>query len=195
MNRGAATNFWNFIANFYARQKVSDQEAYQYKLDATEKLLNKETVLLEFGCGTGSSSLYHAKKVGKIVAIDASQAMIKIATEKMKNSNIANVEFIVSDIESYQNPSIKFNVVLGLNVLHLIPNWEETILKISSLMEPGGYFISSTACTGEGSHILKALIPFGALGLLPKLQFFTNSQLEQVIIKSGFKILKNIRVV
>ena len=191
MKSAAATKFWDFIANFYARQKVGDQDAYQFKLDATEKLLNKESAVFEFGCGTGSTALYHAPKVRKIVAIDASQEMIRIAREKQKNANAANVEFGVFDIQNYQNASEKFDVVLGLNILHLVPNWQQTIAKVHDLLKPGGYFLSSTACIGQ-SFFLKALIPLGALGLLPKLQFIKANELDRVLRDSGFEVLDSL---
>ena len=57
------TRFWNRIAGKYARQPISDEETYEKKLAITRKYLTPESEVFEFGCGTGSTAILHARKV------------------------------------------------------------------------------------------------------------------------------------
>jgi ubiquinone/menaquinone biosynthesis C-methylase UbiE len=76
MDRSA--RFWDRIAKRYARRPVTDEAAYQKKLQVTREYFNSESEVLEFGCGTGSTAIAHAPHVNHIHAIDISSKMIKI---------------------------------------------------------------------------------------------------------------------
>lgn len=182
--------FWDTIAKFYSKQKISDPEAYDFKLKRTQKYLSSDSKVLEFGCGTGSTALIHAPKVREILAIDSSKKMIEIANLKLKKSNLTNLKFKQATLFELTEPQSSFDAVLGLNVLHLVPKTEETIKKSFDLLKKGGLFITSTACLGEG-FFLKIFLPiFGKLGLLPKVQFFSDEALKSMMRNVGSEILE-----
>ena len=63
--------------------------------------------------------------------------------------------------------------------------------KVHSLLKPGGYFISSTACIGDFAKFIGwVAAPFSYVGLLPKLNVFTKSDLRSRMENAGFKIEK-----
>jgi ubiquinone/menaquinone biosynthesis C-methylase UbiE len=94
-----AAEFWDNISIKYAKKAVPSEDIYQEKLKRTQKLFNKDSVVMEFGCGTGTTSLIHAPFVKEIVAYDYSPGMIEIADKKKADQNTENVTFEVKAIE------------------------------------------------------------------------------------------------
>lgn len=54
------SKFWDKMAERYSKRPVSDEAAYQKKLQITQEHLHPHMELLEFGCGTGSTAITHA---------------------------------------------------------------------------------------------------------------------------------------
>jgi ubiquinone/menaquinone biosynthesis C-methylase UbiE len=86
--------------------------------------------VLEFGCGTGDTAILHAPYVNIVRAIDLSSRMIEIAEGKAKEANVKNVNFECTGIDSLDVPKESFELVLGLSVLHLLPNKNEVMKKV-----------------------------------------------------------------
>lgn len=182
--------FWNIMANRYSRQKIENPAAYEVKLAATREVLDPSHRVLEFGCGTGSTALLHAPRVSSILAIDTSPRMMAIANEKVKKEGVENVVFQVGTV--FDIESEPFDVILGLNVLHLVDDMTRTLRRCHALLRPGGVLVASTACVAEGW--LPWLLPIpGALGLLPAMKFFEEGTLLTAHRDAGFEVLSSTR--
>jgi len=181
--------FWNLIAGRYARTPVADEAAYQHKLAATKRLLSPEMDVLEFGCGTGSTALHHAPFVRRYTGIDFSPKMIAIARDKAKAAGQSNLSFEVARIEDWTAPDQSYDVILGMSILHLLEDKEAVLAKVHRLLKPGGLFVSSTVCATDMPRIATWILPVGsALGLLPLVQRFSDSDLVASHIEAGFVI-------
>eukprot|EP01083_Nonionella_stella_P314462 1132915_1 len=55
--------FWDKLASGYFKSPIKDLDAYQIKLELTQQYLKPDMDLLEFGAGTGGTSLQHAPHV------------------------------------------------------------------------------------------------------------------------------------
>jgi len=190
-------SFWDRHAEKYAQRKIANPDAYQVKLERTRHYFTPESVVLEFGCGTGSTALLHAPSVKKIVATDVSKKMIDIARGKLEKEGLDNVEFRQATLEDLDDPPGSYDAVLGLNILHLLPDMEGAIQKSYELLKPGGVFVTSTVCckevTGMAGVFLKLIVPIGgAFGFFPHLNKFGSDTLEQSITGAGFTILENL---
>lgn len=189
-----ASRFWDRLAVRYARQPIADKAAYQRKLQVTRDLLRPDMEVLEFGCGTGSTAIAHAPHVRHITAIDISEGMLAIARAKAAAANADNIRFERSAIADYAAADGSFDIVLGMSVLHLVDNRDAVITKVHRLLKPGGYFVSSTACLGDGMRFFKYIAPIGhALGLLPLLRVFSRRELVASISAAGFEIVEDWR--
>jgi len=184
-----AQKFWDRFAARYAKSPVSDPESYEKKLAITRGYFASDSKVLEIGCGTGSTAISHAPFVGHIHATDISPKMIEIA--KSKAEGMKNISFEAVDIDDIALPEGGYDVILALNVLHLMPNMEEVVAKMARLLKPGGVLVSGTSCIGDGAKLLKLVLPIGkALGLLPPVSFFTEAALLAAHEKAGLEIVE-----
>lgn len=183
--------FWDRIADKYARSKISDEAAYEKKLELTRALFTPDTTALELGCGTGSTAITHAPFVKRMVATDLSGRMIDIATDK---DGADQVEFRQASFEDIVADGVEHDVVLALSLIHLLPDPQDAIHKIWSMVKPGGAFVSSTACLRDMNPLIRLILPVGhALGFFPKVQVFTGDHLVEMMQNAGFTIERDWR--
>ncbi len=184
-----SSRFWDRIAARYARQPVADEAAYQKKLAVTRELLRPDMEVFEFGCGTGSTAIAHAPHVKEILAIDISEKMLEIARSKAETAGVGNVRFEHADIDGFTAPDGRFDVVLGLSILHLLEDRNTAIAKVYRMLKPGGVFVSSTVCLGERMKFFKLIGPIGQwLGVMPLVRVFTVQELVDSLEAAGFSI-------
>lgn len=181
--------FWDKRAKKYALRPVADQEAYEKKLEITRTYFRPDSEVLEMGCGTGSTALAHAPYVRRILATDISPAMIDIARRKAKTEQITNVTFETRAVMGHEKPDSCYDVILALNLLHLLENPGAAITDAYRGLKPGGAFVTSTACIGDMSWYFRIIAPVGyRLRLIPLVKVFTRGQLKQSLMEAGFVI-------
>jgi ubiquinone/menaquinone biosynthesis C-methylase UbiE len=185
-----SAKFWNRIAHRYSRHPVSDEAVYTKKLEVTRNYFSPDMEILEFGCGTGTTAISHAPYVKHILAVDFSAKMIEISRGKAAAANINNITFLCSGLDDYSAHDESFDAVLCLNVLHLLKDWGEAIIRVHRMLKPGGVFVTSTPCAGDTIfRLIKFVAPLGQfIGLLPQISFFTINQLEKNFMDAGFVI-------
>ena len=178
---------WNRFAAGYAKSPVDDPAAYQVKLDKTAALMAPQMKVLEFGCGTGTTALYHAGRVAQIDALDFSSEMISIA--KGKAADTENVKFHISTLEDWDTDHGPYGMIMAHSVLHLVEDLDDTLRHVRKRMEPGGWFISSTVCIRDQSWILSKLLPLASITrLIPKVLPLDSDSLQRRITAAGFDI-------
>lgn len=184
-----ASRFWDKIAERYARRPVADEAAYETKLQVTRDYFHPDMMVLEFGCGTGTTALIHAPFVTHIRAIDISSKMIEIASRKAEAANVENVDFEQSSIEGVIVSDQSLDAVMGHSILHLLENLQDVIARVHRMLKPGGIFVSSTACIGDTMKFFKYIVPLGRfLGLMPLVRVFSTQELEDSLTHAGFQI-------
>lgn len=182
--------FWDNTAEKYSKQPISNQKAYEIKLDLTREYFTPESKVLEFGCGTGSTAILHAPFVKEIDAIDVSPEMIRIARKKLAPEGIMNVHFEVADMDGFHVQPSSYDAALGLNILHLLDNRMAAMARVYEALKPGGHFISSTMCLRESLpfRLMEPLFPImHTLGQWPRVRRFSAKQLQGEIEEIGFK--------
>ena len=182
--------FWNRFADYYSRRPIADEAAYQKKLEVTRGYFSPEMDVLEFGCGTGSTAISHAPHVKHILALDISSRMIEISRDKAESAGISNITFQCSSFDDFNAQDSSFDAILALNILHLIQNWEEVIVRVHNLLRPGGVFVTSTPCIGDTIFRLFKYVAYigNIFGVLPRLTVISEKQLEKSIMDAGFVI-------
>jgi len=114
--------------------KTRDLEAKA--LQETLSKINFEDVL-EFGCGTGKNTIWLQHQAKQITAVDFSEAMLAIASEKVKSTN---TQFVIADINKpWDFTNEKFDLVTYSLVLEHIENIDTVFEKIDSVTKEQAY--------------------------------------------------------
>ena len=185
----ADASFWNELAEKYARQPLANPAAFERKIAVTEALMTPSDVVLDIGCGTGSLALRLAPSGAHVHGLDLSSEMIRIARGKAAAAGIENVTFHVGAFDdSFTTfPGESLRGICAYSLLHLTDDMPAALRQIFRLLQPGGFFVSSTVCLG-GSWA-----PYGpllwimrALGKAPTVKIFSKSTLAEEVKRAGF---------
>jgi ubiquinone/menaquinone biosynthesis C-methylase UbiE len=179
--------FWDRVAPGYSQSPIADTQSYARKLAATQARMQPNMKVLEFGCGTGSTALEHAPHVAHIDATDISAAMIAIGHQKAVDAGISNVSFKQSSLEEFEADG-SYDMVLALNLLHLVPDRPAALAKIHRLLKPDGFFISSTVCLADRMWYLRPVIPvLQWIGKAPYVSFTGAKDVLHEMSAAGFE--------
>lgn len=86
-------------------------------------------IVLDYGCGTGTTSGEIANRVKEIHSIDISSKMIQIAKRKAVASKVENINFFQTDIFDKRYKKESFDVILAFNMLHTVADPQVFLLQ------------------------------------------------------------------
>jgi arsenite methyltransferase len=104
-----------------------------------------ETVL-DLGSGGGTDCLQAAQQVeqeGRVIGLDMTPEMIKLARHRAKEIVATNVEFRYGEIEDIPLPDESVDVLLSNCVINLSPDKDAVFCEIYCVLRPGGRMIVS----------------------------------------------------
>lgn len=107
---------------------------------------------LEIGCGTGDFTRHLASRASRVVALDLSPEMIRVARTRVPAG--ANVEFVLADASTWAMPEGAFDVIACLNTLHHL-SLPAIVPRMRQALRPGG------------TLLLLDVLDRAALGYLP----------------------------
>jgi 2-polyprenyl-3-methyl-5-hydroxy-6-metoxy-1,4-benzoquinol methylase len=188
-----AEKFWDFLATNYDAGEGDPAE--RQDLLIIHKYLQPGDIVMEYGCGTGMLAMVLAGRVKAFHAIDISSKMVAAAERKAAAGNIHNIHFAHTTIFEARYPKESFDVVMAFNILHLLEDAQPAVKRINELLKPGGLFISSTPCLGEKKAVVNSLLsPLfivpGKLGIIPKVNLFRISELEDMLSQANFQVVE-----
>jgi ubiquinone/menaquinone biosynthesis C-methylase UbiE len=183
--------FWNKAAPKYAKDAIGDMPAYEETLDRMREILQPHHRVLELGCGTGSTALELADSVDRYIATDVASKMVEIAQEKLTEQSPQNLSFAVQDAGVMTSGSN--DVVLALNLLHLLPDLENTLAEIYKALPSGGLLISKTGLLKDGLWLLPLVIPLmRAIGKAPFVRSLSGKSLIVLLENAGFEVTEKL---
>jgi len=187
-----SSDFWDRMADGYAKKPVKDMASYNETLDRTRKHLSASDHVLEVGCGTGSTALLLAPSAAQITATDISRRMVEIAREKASTQGVANVRFEQATLFDEGLQAGSFDVVLGFNFLHLLEDLPGALRRVHELLKPGGRFVSKTVCLGQQSRLWAIpLALMRRLRLAPFVRILDAGELDGIVADAGFEIVES----
>ena len=92
---------------------------------------------LEIGCGTGGFARRLAERSERVLALDLSPEMIRIARERSAQFPI---DFQLADVLDWPLPDQSFDCIATIATLHHLP-FEELMLKMKTALKPGGVLL------------------------------------------------------
>ena len=175
----------------YAKDAIGDVPAYEETLDRMREILQPHHRVLELGCGTGSTALELADSVDRYIGTDVASKMVEIAQGKLTEQSPQNLSFAVQDAGVMTSGSN--DVVVALNLLHLLPDLENTLAEIYKALPSGGLLISKTGLLKDGLWLLPLVIPLmRAIGKAPFVRSLSEEGLIGLLENADFKVTEKL---
>ncbi len=102
---------------------------------------------LEIGCGTGAFARLMAKRAERVLALDLSPQMIRIARER--SQEYTNIDFRVANVLEWEFPAEQFDCIASIATLHHLP-MEEMLTKMKNALKANGTLLVLDLFQGEG---------------------------------------------
>lgn len=130
--------FETFLMTFDFGRKI-------YLRGIVEKLQNISQLppnkkILEIGCGNGIGTrlIHEYFKPSELIATEYDESLVEIAKEKVKDINVLVEQ---ADATKFRFADNEFDAVVGLSVIHHIPNWEIALDELHRIIKPNGLLI------------------------------------------------------
>ena len=185
--------FWDRIASKFDRIEKNDI-SYKIFIEKARGYIKADDTILDFGCGTGLICNEIAENVGIIHAIDISTKMIEISKNKASARKIQNIDFERITIFDEKFKVGSFDAIIAFNIFHLLEEPQKYFQRINQILKPEGLIISSTPCMSEASLLNSILKLFSFIGMTPKLNSFTSSEMEHLLLNESFKTIEFNRI-
>ena len=165
----------------------------KYILETLNKNNLNNIKILDIGCGGGLVSEGLSKIGATVTGIDFIEENINVAKIHAKKNNL-KINYFVKDFETEKVTS-KYDVIIILEVLEHLNNWEEFVKKIKLSLKKNGTLIISTINRNLFSKFLTLDIGENLLKLIPLnthtfYKFIKPEELEQVLSYNSFKNIK-----
>lgn len=154
------------------------------KLKLINSFSSEEKTLLDIGCGTGDFLQMCKANNWKVSGIEPNDKAREIANAKTDNSVFCTEQLLTFDKHS-------FDVITLWHVLEHLPNLEEQISIIKSLLKPNGKLI--IAVPNYKSHDAKHYKSFWAAFDVPRhLWHFSQTSISKLFAKEDMTIEKTL---
>ncbi len=122
--------------NEFTNTHIEDAAKHYFDI-IDEKIVNKNTYMLDIGCGTGRWTKYLSSKAGFIEAVDPSNAIF--AADKLLRE-VENVRLTKASVDTIPFPDETFDFAMSIGVLHHIPDTQQAMNDCVKKVKKGGYF-------------------------------------------------------
>ena len=133
---------------------------------------NCETAL-EVGCGTGAFARRLAERAERVVAIDLSGEMVRVA--RSRSSRFNNLEFQVADAMTWDFPQSHFDFICSIATLHHLEQ-RALFVKMRDALKPRGVLVVLDLV--ESSGVRERMLDVIGLGVSGSLRLLHNGRLK-----------------
>jgi SAM-dependent methyltransferase len=131
------------LAAAYARVSAANTANAAYERPAVHALLGDVRGLdvLDAGCAAGEHSAWLAERGARVVALDASEAMVRLARERLGE----RARVLQADLaQPLPFEDASFDLVLSSLTLHYLEDWAPVLRELARVLRPGGRLVFST---------------------------------------------------
>jgi ubiquinone/menaquinone biosynthesis C-methylase UbiE len=147
-----ATPAWFIDESSYAGAEHSDADhaaRYDAKMDAEaahevallkDLGLTRESLVVEFGAGTGQFTVEVAPACAEVIAVDVSTLMLDQLRAKARALELSNVAVVQAGFLTYEHAERPADVIYSRFALHHLPDfWKAVALaRLRRMIRPGG---------------------------------------------------------
>ena len=138
-----------------------DQKAQTDPAEDLARLsITPESILIDFGAGTGTFALAAAPLCRRVIAIDVSPHMLEVLRRQSREQGIDNIEIVQAGFLSYEHQGDPVDIIYSRHALHHLPDfWKAIALaRIYHLLNPGGTFMLRDLIYSFDPHDADAVI-------------------------------------
>jgi SAM-dependent methyltransferase len=128
---------------------------------------------LEIGCGTGAFARELARRCRRVVALDLSTEMIRVA--RSRSTQFDNLEFELADVMRWEFPLSHFDFICSIATLHHLEQ-RELFVKMRDALKPGGVLVVLDLVESNG--LVERMLDVIALGVSGGLRLMHNGRLK-----------------
>ena len=121
---------------------------------------------LDIGCGTGEFSRLLASRAQRVLALDLSQQMIRVAQER--STPVSNIEYQVADVLKVELPPARFDCIVSIATLHHLP-FDLMLEKMKAALKPHGVLLVLDLFKAESVTDFALSIPAMPWNFIPRL--------------------------
>jgi len=175
------------FAEEYAKKhrKMAERFGHEYSEKLSRRGFQKGRIL-DTGCGFGWTDIILAQKFpdSEFVGIDLSEPLLQKAKTLAQSSNLdGRIRFEKADVQQIPYGDKSFDVILNLNMVHLVDNSVEMLNEIERVLKPNGFlFIADLrrSCIGLIEKEIKSALTLGEVRDL-----FSQSSLRKGIFSTS----------
>ena len=152
----------------------------RFHFAALAGLLDRSWVVGDLGCGTGQLSAAIAPFVARVVAVDASAAMLQTARRRLRDVN--NVDLRRGELESLPIDDARLDAVTMMLVLHHLPEPGKALAEAARVLKPGGRALIVDMLPHDREHYRQQM---GHVWL-----GFSEDQTHRLLEAAGFEAIR-----
>jgi ubiquinone/menaquinone biosynthesis C-methylase UbiE/DNA-binding transcriptional ArsR family regulator len=111
----------------------------RFHLAAMAAFADRDWTVGDLGCGTGQVSAAIAPFVSRVIAVDASPAMLQAAKKRLHR--VDNVELRRGDLEALPIDDARLDAATLMLVLHHVAQPERALGEVARVLKPGGRLV------------------------------------------------------
>ena len=154
----------------------------RFHLAALAALADADWTVGDFGCGTGQVSAALAPFVARVIAVDASAAMLQAAKKRLHAFD--NVDLRRGELEALPIDDGRVDTATLMLVLHHVPEPEKALAEVARVVKPGGRAIVVDMLPHDRESYRQQM---GHVWL-----GFSDDQVRRMMSESGFEEIRSI---
>jgi trans-aconitate 2-methyltransferase len=118
--------------------------------------------VLDAGCGSGRVTELLAERLprGRVIALDASAAMIEAARARLAPYG-ERIEYVVADLGQPLPLAEPVDAILSTATLHWVPDHDALFANLAAVLRPGGRLVAQCGGAGNIASIRRVLATIG----------------------------------
>ena len=147
---------YDIVHFFVARRKYHKASSLKHKRIFKENLKNyKNMKILDLACGTGASISFLDRE-NHYTGLDLSPSMLRRAAKKADKKKFLSVQIINDNCSELNFDENFFDIIIMDTALHLLKDYESSLLETLRVLKKGGFFICAFPCMGINSGFDKS---------------------------------------
>src|SRR3990170_976925 len=154
----------------------------RFQLAAFAALADAEWTVGDLGCGTGQLSAALAPFVARVVAVDASAAMLQAAKKRLNGFD--NIDLRRGDLEALPIDDARLEAATLMLVLHHVPEPERALAEVARVLKP------------QGRAVIVDMLPHDRESYRQQMGHawlgFSDEHVRRILTESGFEDIRTV---